>query len=269
MYTHIFIDAENVPPQKSMVFYYMACEKYKVNLCDVVGNVIHIPKIMQCMEKPSFRIWNSMQGKNSADLWLATLCYFSFPSMRIIDGKDFFMLTNRKRIVPGLCLGAVLLLLALIGLEGKLPQVLVYNGTASVDVGWYLLIPPKDIAEGDMVIFTLPDDTQELAEERGWLPEGTRLLKQVGATEGGVYGVNVAHQFYVNEKYLGQASTEDGLGRNMPYRAIGVHVVEAGSFLPVGANPKSFDGRYYGTVSLDRVEHKAVLVLPTGWLKGM
>ena len=179
------------------------------------------------------------------------------------------MLTNRKRKVPGLCLGVVLLLLALIGLEGRLPQVLVYNGTASVEVGWYLLLPPKDIAEGDLVIFSLPEDMQELAVKRGWLPGGIRLLKQVGATEGSVYGVNAAHQFYVNEKYLGQASTEDGLGRKMPDRARGFHVVEAGSFLPVGVNPKSFDGRYYGTVSLDRVEHKALLVLPTGWLRGM
>ena len=70
-------------------------------------------------------------------------------------------------------------------------------------------------------------------------------------------------------EYQGQASTEDGLGRKMPDRARGFHVVEAGSFLPAGSNPKSFDGRYYGTVSLDRIELKALLVLPTGWLKGM
>lgn len=73
MYTHIFIDVENVPAQQSIVFYYMACEQYDVNICDVVGDASHIPKIMLCMERPSFRIWNSMQGKNSADLWLATL----------------------------------------------------------------------------------------------------------------------------------------------------------------------------------------------------
>ncbi|WP_074697953.1 NYN domain-containing protein [Selenomonas sp. KH1T6] len=73
MYTHIFIDAENVPAKQSVVFYYLACEKYDVNMCDVVGNINQMPKIMLCMEKPCFRIWNSMQGKNSADLWLASL----------------------------------------------------------------------------------------------------------------------------------------------------------------------------------------------------
>ena len=82
-----------------------------------------------------------------------------------------------------------------------------------------------------------------------------------------MYGVNGSHQFYVNEKYLGQASTVDGLGRSMPDKANGGHIVEEGAFLPVGDNPKSFDGRYYGTVLLEKVEHKAVLVLPTGWLK--
>ena len=177
------------------------------------------------------------------------------------------MIRNRKRVVSGVCLGLVLLLLSLIALEGRLPQVLVYNGTASVEVGWYLLLPPEDIAEGDMVIFSLPEDVQALAVERGWLPQGTRLLKRVGALGGSMYGVNGSHQFYVNEKYLGQASTVDGLGRSMPDKATGGHVVEEGAFLPVGDNPKSFDGRYYGTVPLEKVEHKAVLVLPTGWLK--
>ena len=179
------------------------------------------------------------------------------------------MLTDRKRIVPGVCSVVVLMLLALTGMEGRLPQVLVYNGTASVEVGWYLLLPSEDIDEGDMVVFSLPENMEALAVGRGWLPEGARLLKRVGAVEGGVYGVNGAHQFYVNDKYLGQASTEDGLGRSMPDMARGGHLVEAGCFLPVGENPKSFDGRYYGTVPLDRIEHKAMLVLPTGWLQGM
>ena len=177
------------------------------------------------------------------------------------------MLRNRNRMVPGVCLGLVFLLLCLIGLEGKLPQILVYNGTASVEVGWYLLLSPEDVAEGDMVIFSLPEDMQQLAESRDWLPKGTKLLKRVGALDGAVYGVNESQQFYVNEKYLGQASTVDGLGRSMPDKAKGGHVVEAGAFLPVGDNPRSFDGRYYGTVSLERIEHKAVLVLPIGWLR--
>ena len=174
---------------------------------------------------------------------------------------------NKKREVPGVCLGLVLLLLGLIGLEGRLPQVMVYNGTSSVDVGWYLLLPPKNIAEGDMVVFSLPEDMQKLAEGRDWLPKGTKLLKRVGALEGAVYGVNECQQFYVKEKYLGQACTVDGVGRSMPDKARDGHVMEAGTFLPVGDNPKSFDGRYYGTVPLERIEHKAVLVLPTGWLR--
>ena len=75
------------------------------------------------------------------------------------------MFKNRKWTIPVLCLVLVSLLLGLIGLEGRLPQVLVYNGTASVEVGWYLLLPPEDIVEGDMVIFSLPKDMQDMAEE--------------------------------------------------------------------------------------------------------
>ena len=55
-------------------------------------------------------------------------------------------------------------------------------------------------------------------------------------------------------------------GRKMPSLSHGGHVVDKDSFLPVGDNPKSFDGRYYGTVPLSCVEYKAVMILPTGWL---
>ena len=176
------------------------------------------------------------------------------------------MCTKRIRIVLGLCLGWILILMGLIGMEGSLPQYFVYNSTASVPVGWYLMLSPEDINTGDMVIFTLPEEMQDLAEERGWLPRNTKLLKRVGGTDGEIYGVNQSQQFYVAGVYCGQASSVDGKGRKMPSLGYGGHVVEKDSFLPVGDNPKSFDGRYYGTVPLSSVEHKAVLVMPTEWL---
>ena len=98
MYTHIFIDVENVPPQQSIVFYYLACEKYDVNLCDVVGNANQIPKKIQCMEKPNFRIWNSMQGKNSADLWLATLMMKAIYEEKELE--RIILLSNDRDYLP-------------------------------------------------------------------------------------------------------------------------------------------------------------------------
>ena len=176
------------------------------------------------------------------------------------------MRINRKRVVLGVCFGWLLMLIGLISMEGRLPQYLVYNSTASVPVGWYLLITPNDISKGDMVVFTLPEKMQVLAEERGWLPRNTKLLKRVGAIAGEIYGVNQSQQFYVGGVYCGQARSVDGKGRKMPSLSHGGHIVEKDSFLPVGDNPKSFDGRYYGTVPLSCVEYKAVMVLPTGWM---
>ena len=176
------------------------------------------------------------------------------------------MYKNKNRIVLGICLGWMLILMGLIGMEDRLPQCFVYNSTGSAPVGWYMLLPPNDITRGDMVVFNLPEEMQILAEERGWLSRNTKLLKRVGATAGEIYGVNQSQQFYVCGVYCGQASSVDGKGLRMPRLSHGGRVVEKDSFLPVGDNPKSFDGRYYGTVPLSYVEHKAVMVLPTGWL---
>ena len=106
MYTHIFIDAENVPPKQSVIFYYLACEKYDVNLCDVVGNVNQIPKIIQCMEKPCFRIWNTKQGKNSADLWLSTLIMKALYEEKELE--RVILLSNDRDFLPVIYLAKTL-----------------------------------------------------------------------------------------------------------------------------------------------------------------
>ncbi|BAL82989.1 putative TraF peptidase [Selenomonas ruminantium subsp. lactilytica TAM6421] len=176
------------------------------------------------------------------------------------------MCRKRKRVVLGLCLGWMLILMGLISVEKRLPQLFVYNATASVPVGWYLLLSPQDVARDDMVVFTVPEDVQELAVERGWLPKGTKMLKRVGGLAGDMYGVNRSRQFYVNGIYIGQASLTDGKGQQMPDRSCCIHMVEEHRFLPIGDSSHSFDGRYYGTVPLDCIKNKAVLILPTGWL---
>jgi len=116
-----------------------------------------------------------------------------------------------------------------------------------------------------MAFFTVPEDMQALAVERGWLPKETKMLKRIGGMTGDMYCVNRSRQFYVNDVYIGQASLMDGKGQEMPDRSCGSHMVEDNCFLPVGDNPHSFDGRYYGTVPLECIKNKAVLILPTGW----
>lgn len=176
------------------------------------------------------------------------------------------MCRKRKRVVLGLCFGWMFMLMGLISMESRLPQLLVYNTTASVPVGWYLLLPPQDVSRDDMVVFTVPEDIEKLAVERGWLPKGTKMLKRVGGLAGDMYGVNKSRQFYVNGVYIEQASLVDGKGQQMPDRSSGIHMVEDDCFLPVGDNSHSFDGRYYGAVPLECIKNKAVLILPTGWV---
>lgn len=154
-------------------------------------------------------------------------------------------------------------LILLLGGWLPLPKILVYNRSASLPVGWYLIVPTQQLHVGDIVVFKAPSQAEALAIERGWLPKGDLMLKQIGALAGMSYRIQDDGQFYVGDAYWGQALEVDRQDRPMP-QLRGSFTVESGNFLPVSHHPTSFDGRYYGTVPLANIRCKVVPVL-TGW----
>jgi conjugative transfer signal peptidase TraF len=153
---------------------------------------------------------------------------------------------------------AVLILGLLMTLPFKPPPILTYNHTESVPVGWYLMLPVKNLKDGDIVGFDPADDIKNLAVERGWLNENDVMLKKIGALEGESYEIRTDHQFYANEKYIGQVVDYDGKQRPMPRIEQGKHSVEKDHFLPVAEHPSSFDGRYYGTIPIKNIRFRAI-----------
>lgn len=139
------------------------------------------------------------------------------------------------------------------------PAQVVYNASDSVPVGWYRIEPvePNEpVQVGDLVLVRLPPETALFAARRGYLPTGVPLLKSVAAgprqrvcatgTRVRVDGQVVAH-----------ALKRDRAGRPMPCwqgcRELGEREV-----LLLSANhAESFDGRYFGPVTLDAVLGKA------------
>lgn len=141
----------------------------------------------------------------------------------------------------------------------------VYNASASVSVGWYLVDPAGRRADsppvGSIVLIRLPDTVAALAAQRGYLPIGIPLLKRVGAvatqevcvTDGSVRidGVPVAIALHA-----------DRMGRSWS----GCRRLRLGElFLLSSTNPASFDSRYWGPVAASAVLGVAhPLLLETG-----
>lgn len=147
---------------------------------------------------------------------------------------------------------------------GKLPEqdVVLYNRTASLPLGFYLRIPFA-ASRGDLVTYDPPEDVLAFSYAHGYMEhEKAIFLKRIGAMAGDTYGVDKNGNFYVDGNYVGPVSITDSKGKPLPQIERGVlHTVPEGEFLPLGDSTQSFDGRYTGTVSLSRIQSRVVPLL--------
>lgn len=130
---------------------------------------------------------------------------------------------------------------------------LIVNTSPSMPSGIYWIAQNvRSVQRGDVVMFAPPDTARAVVYGRGWLPQGMPLLKVVGGVVGDVYCVRDRH-FVVSGRDIGPTFLLDTQGRPLPQIA-GCRRVGAGEFLPVsGFIERSFDGRYFGAVSLNNV----------------
>ena len=133
------------------------------------------------------------------------------------------------------------------------------NDTPSLPRGIYLRVPNlMNLSDGAYVVFTPNEITRKIGIERGWFKEDTYFLKKVGAVAGEPYRIDpVTHQFFANGKYVGQIQETDSEKRPIP-GIQGDFIVPEGEFLPIGEHPKSFDGRYTGTVPIQNIRARVV-----------
>ena len=127
----------------------------------------------------------------------------------------------------------------------RLPDMLIYNASASAPIGFYWL-DDRAIERGDYVLVRVPERVRELVEERGYLPPDVPLIKRVAAIAGDEicrYGTEVL----VNGNKIAAAQEADSSGRLLPdWQGCSV-LAEQTVFLLQG-HPRSFDGRYFGAV---------------------
>lgn len=129
---------------------------------------------------------------------------------------------------------------------------LLWNETASVPVGLYRVRPGSALHVGDTAAIRLPDRVALLLAKRGYLPFGVPLLKPVAALP----GQNVCRTktaISIDGAHAGDALTSDHRGRPLPVWQ-GCHRLRADEiFVMNPAEPRSLDGRYFGSIPASTV----------------
>lgn len=142
----------------------------------------------------------------------------------------------------------------------KLPYSI--NLTSSKPIGIYHITPFEfqELNHGDIVLMEVPEPARPYIYGRGWVKEGTLLLKDVGALAGDIVSIDES-KIFINSQYIGPVLDKDREGKPLP-KLRGVFIVEPGQFVPISNYmPNSFDGRYFGAVSISLVKGIAKPVL--------
>ena len=140
------------------------------------------------------------------------------------------------------------------------------NLSASEPRGIYQLMPSDSnlpdcyLFRGELIIMKVPVQARPYVYGRYRLPDGGLLLKNIGALPGDLVSITNG-RIMINQQYYGPVYSKDSQGRPLPeFR--GSFRIRPGYFLPLAtAVPNSFDGRYFGPVSLRLIVGEAVPVL--------
>jgi len=128
------------------------------------------------------------------------------------------------------------------------PQ-LVWNASASVPVGLYR-IDARAPAIGDLVAVAPPPAVAAWLARRGYLPDGTPLLKHVAALPGARvcrFGAEIS----VDGRRAAIARMVDRKGRELP-RWTGCRTLGGDEIFLLNAAPDSLDSRYFGPLPASR-----------------
>jgi conjugative transfer signal peptidase TraF len=140
---------------------------------------------------------------------------------------------------------------------------LLWNASASVPIGLYALSPAGNLTIGELVAVAPPPALGSFLAERGYLPLGVPLLKQIAALPGQII-CRVAGTITVDGDAIGTVLARDHLGRPLPAWHGCVSLAAGEVFLMNPAAPASLDGRYFGALPARTIIGRAVPL----WTRG-
>ena len=145
----------------------------------------------------------------------------------------------------------------------KGPPLVIWNASASVPIGLYVVRPGAQLQPGDLAVAQLSASVRSLAAERQYLPVGVLLIKPVAATAGAEV-CRYARRLVIDDRWIADAKAADRRQRPLPQWSGCYRLHRDELFL---ANPRvadSFDGRYFGPTALELVRGRAWPILTFG-----
>ncbi|QGM46077.1 S26 family signal peptidase [Methylocystis heyeri] len=133
---------------------------------------------------------------------------------------------------------------------------LIWNGTASTPIGFYVLRPVGQLHSLDLVAVRPPEPIASYLADGGFLPKGVPLLKHVMALPGQIV-CRAGGAVTIDHVGVGAAQTRDHLARPLP-RWSGCRTLQPGEvFLMNPTVPDSLDGRYFGPLPVTSIVARA------------
>lgn len=130
------------------------------------------------------------------------------------------------------------------GLHTKL---LLWNASASVPIGLYLLDYARPLHIGELVTVTPPPHLAAFMAARAYLPRGVPLLKHIAALDEQIV-CRRARTITIDGHAVAVALKRDSLGRSLPVWQGCRRLRRDEVFLLNPAAPDSFDSRYFGAL---------------------
>jgi conjugative transfer signal peptidase TraF len=152
--------------------------------------------------------------------------------------------------------GGAAILLTTIPLFVDVPLRFLWNASASVPRGLYMVSDRMPVRGDLAVVRPAPDIVRYMARRR-YVPLGIPLLKPVAAVSGETAcraGVAVT----IDGRPAAMALRADRLGRPLPVWSGCVRLGADDYFLLARGSPSSFDSRYFGRVKADAIFGRAV-----------
>lgn len=165
----------------------------------------------------------------------------------------------RVRLCRRAALVGVLIAATVLTIPVALRPILVWNMSRSAPLGLYLVTPAAHLRVRNFAVARLPARYRHMAAERGYLPEHVPLIKHVAAVSGDM--VCATGPFVsINGRRVARRHRTDSKGRLLPWwrgcQSLKSHEI----FLLNGANPDSFDARYFGPTRQEDVIGRARLL---------
>lgn len=145
---------------------------------------------------------------------------------------------------------------ALLSTVGEKSAHYIWNASASVPIGLYLIQPTGNLFVTELVAIQPPEPTAKFLADRGYLPRGVPILKRVLALHGQTVCRNQL-TITVDKIEMGEVRERDNRGRPLPVWQ-GCRVIAEGEvFLMNWQSADSLDGRYFGVLPTTAIVGRA------------